>query len=129
MLFLSLVVSSLFLLIANVFAFYKRLGEASAISFLGIVGGCLCSGPAIALTSIATGLGGLSLWYWGAKPRSFLIYSLGAMLASHLIIGLWVDQTLYQRMELRESYSARSLAGRLAYESRRLGKGSLHGTS
>ena len=123
MLWISLIVSSVFLLIANVLAFQKKLGEASAVGFFGIVGGLLCAGPAIALTCLLTGIGGLLLWYRGAKPRSFLIYSLGAMLTSHLILGLWVGQQTYKRnKELQESYPPQSLVARLAYETKAQGK-------
>jgi hypothetical protein len=129
MLWTSLLISCVFLFIANLLAFQKKLGEASAVGFFGIVGGWLCAGPAIALTGLLTGLGGLLFWFQGARPRGFLIYSLGAMLASHLIVGLFVVVPISERHELRVSYPAQSLSSRLAYESRIQGIGSQGGSS
>jgi len=118
MFWLSLIVSGAILLIANVLAFQKKLGEASAVGFFGIVGGLLCAGPAIALTCLLTGLGGLVLWFRGAKPHSFLIYSLTVMVLSHLIVCLLFVETISESKELRRSYPSQSLASRLRYESK-----------
>jgi hypothetical protein len=119
MLWGSLVVSAIFLLIANILAFRKRLGEAAGVGVFGLVAGFLCAGPAIALTGLLTSLGGLVLWFLGAKPRSFLICSLVAMLASHVAAGLFFTGTLEHQRELRKLYPTQSLASRLEYETLR----------
>jgi hypothetical protein len=117
------------LLIANILAFQRKLGEASAVGFFGIVGGLLCAGPAIALTCLLIGLGGLLLWFRGARPRSFLIYSLGAMLASHLTLGLLLEQRRNRRhSELQRLYPSQSMATRLSYETKPRGICSNHVT-
>jgi hypothetical protein len=118
MLYLSLVVSAVFLAIVNGIAFSNRekgVGRASLWSLAGIVALPICANLLLPLIALLTAVVGGVCWAVKARPRWFLASSLGATVAAYAILAL---PDLWAWDRLKKDYPLESLAQRLAYEDR-----------
>ncbi len=120
-----MLVASLFFSFVLVMAAYFRarssgkFGGACAISAAGVVFGCPCIFfPALALCGFLMLLVGLVCRFTGRGPGFFLKGSLAALVASHLLIGVFSFEDIREQRRLREQYPSESLAERLTYEKR-----------
>ena len=121
MLVASLILAALVVLAANVAA--RKSGSLALpcwIAGLSILLGWPCvQFPALMLNGVLMLLAALSCWLTSAKPRFFLIGSLGSFALSHALVGISVFKDIREDQTIRETYPTQSLADRLAYEKKR----------
>jgi hypothetical protein len=121
MLYVSLILTALYLLVTNVAAWKgKTLGTACALAWGGLVLGTCIASRAFLLEAVLTGVAGLVCLWARAGGRSFLVCSLGGAVLAYGVFGglaAWEIRGLVRR------YPMESLDQRLAYERRGAGRG------
>jgi hypothetical protein len=122
MIYLSVVPSALLLIVANVMVLRRGkagLGAAGSFSAVVLLVTFFMTLLVPALNALLVAIAAAACWLVGARPRWFLVSSVGATIAAYALVSWsFVEGEMREWERLKEAHPGESLAARLSYEGR-----------